>query len=171
MFPVQFTHALNLPISWSIQKWLAGPIRFTDSPLLVPFSYPIYNFGLNLLTDSCKKSSGLIGLVPAPSLDALSVVSFYWKLLCFGTHIMVTQFTSNSAVSFFIQSATSSDFVPLAPRTATATCLSKQIVVCSFTCIFLRQLVTHSSIVAIPAWKAVASCPSEMCHCILLWYL
>ncbi len=142
-----------------------------DSPLLFPFSYPVYYFGLNLLEDSCKKNSGLIGLVPAPSLAALSVVSFYWMLLCLGTYIMVTWFTSDSTVSFFIQSATSNDFVQLALRVATATCLSKQIVVCSFTSLFLRQLVAQSSIVTTPAWKAVAFCPSETCLCILLWYL
>ncbi len=68
-------------------------------------------------------------------------------------------------------SVASSDFVPLAPRAAAATWLSVQIVVCSFTSHFFRQLVTQSSIVATSVWKAVASCPSEMCHCILLWYL
>ncbi len=41
------------------------------------FSYPIYYFGLNLLKDSCRKSSGLKNLVPAPFLASLSVVSFY----------------------------------------------------------------------------------------------
>ncbi len=39
----------------------------------------------------------------------------------------------------------------------------------SFTSSFLRQLVTQSSIAAAFAWKTVASCPSEMCHC-MLWY-
>ncbi len=56
-------------------------------------------------------------------------------------------------------------------RVATATYLSKQIVVWSFISLFLRQLVTQSSIAATPDWKAVASCPSEMCHCILFLYL
>ncbi len=85
---------------------------------------------------------------------------------CPGTHIMVTWFTR-----FSVQSAISCDFVPLAPRAATATWLSVQIVICSFTSIFLRQLVTQSSIAVTSAWKAVASCLSEMCHCSSLWYL
>ncbi len=86
---------------------------------------------------------------------------------------MVTWFTSDSAVSFFffIQSATSSDFFPLSPRAATASWLSKQIMVYSFTNLFLRKPVTQAAIAPTPAWKAVASCPSKMCHCILLWCL
>ncbi len=83
---------------------------------------------------------------------------------------MVTWFTSDSAVSFSIQSATSRDFVPFALRAATATWLSVQIVICSFTYLFLRQLVIQPSIAATSAWKAVASCPCGMCHCSLLWY-
>ncbi len=43
--------------------------------------------------------------------------------------------------------------------------------VCSIASLFLKQLVTQSNIAITSAWKAVASCPSEMCHCILLWYL
>ncbi len=35
----------------------------------------------------------------------------------------------------------------------------------------LRSFASQSSIAATPAWKAAASCASEMCHCILLWYL
>ncbi len=63
-----------------------------------------------------------------------------------------------------------SDFVPLAARAAAAAWLSMQIVICSFTSLFLKQLVTQSSIAATFAWKAVASCPSAMCYCILIWY-
>ncbi len=70
-----------------------------------------------------------------------------------------------------MQSATSSDFVPLAARTATATWPSVQFVICSFASLFLRQLVTQSSIAATCACKAVVSYPSEICRCILLWYL
>ncbi len=62
---------------------------FTDSRFcLLPFLCPIYYLGLNLLKDSCKKGSELIDLVSA--------------LLCPGTHIIVTWFTSDSVVSFFI---------------------------------------------------------------------
>ncbi len=141
------------------------------SSLSVSFFVSNYYFGLNLLKDSCKKGSELIGMVPPPYFGSLFAVSFYWIPLCPGTHITITWFTFNSAISFFIQSATSSDFVPLAPRATTATLLSMQIVACSFTSFFLRQLVTQSGIAATSAWKAVASCPSEMCLCILLWYL
>ncbi len=80
-------------------------------------------------------------------------------------------FNYNSAVSFCTQSATSCDFNPLAPGAATATWLSVQIAICYFTSLFLRQLVTQSSIATISAWKAVTSCPSEVYHCSLLWYL
>ncbi len=59
---------------------------------------------------------------------------------------MVTWFTSDRTVSFSIQSAASSDFVPLVVRAATAAWLSVQIVIYSFTSLFLRQLVTQSSI-------------------------
>ncbi len=85
--------------------------------------------------------------------------------------IMVTWFTSDRTVSFSIQSTTSSDFVPLVARAATAAWLLVQIVNCSFTSLFIRQLVTQSSIATTSAWKAVVSYPSETCHCILLWYL
>ncbi len=83
---------------------------------------------------------------------------------------MVTWFTSDSAVSFSIQSATSSNFISVTPKAATAAWPPVHIVICSFTGIFLRQLVTRSSIAATFTWRAVASCPSEMCYCILLWY-
>ncbi len=47
MFPVQFTYELYIPISWSLQTQLAGPILFTDFPFcLFPFSNPIPYFGL-----------------------------------------------------------------------------------------------------------------------------
>ncbi len=72
---------------------------------------------------------------------------------------------------FYIQSATSSDFVSLAPRAANAFWLSVQIVVCSFNNVFLRQLVTRSSIAITSTRKAVASCTIEMCHYIWFWYL
>ncbi len=36
---------------------------------------------------------------------------------------------------------------------------------------FLRHNFTQSRIASTSAWKAVASCPCEMCHCSLLWYL
>ncbi len=113
---------------------------------LFPFSCSIYYFGLNLLEDSCREGSKLIGLVPTPSLASLSVVSFYRMPPCSGIHIIVTWFTSNSAVSFSTKSTISSDFVPLTPRTATVTWLSVQIVVCSFTNLSLSQLVTHSPV-------------------------
>ncbi len=144
MFPVQLTYELNIPIGWSLQKSLAGSIPFTDS-----LSIPSVSFFISLLNDSCKKGSGLIGKVPAPAHASLNVVSFH----CNATHIMATCFTSNSAVSFFIQSATSSDFVPLAFRLSTATLLSVQIVVYFFTSHFLRQLVTLFSIAATFAEK------------------
>ncbi len=64
---------------------------------------------------------------------------------------MVSWFTSDSTVSFSVQSATSKEFLPLAARAATAAWLSVQIVICSFTGLFLRQLVTQSSIVATSA--------------------
>ncbi len=51
---------------------------------------------------------------------------------------MVTQFTSDRVVIFSIQSATSNDFVPLAARAANATWLSVQIIICSFTSLFLK---------------------------------
>ncbi len=41
----------------------------------------------------------------------------------------------------------------------------------SFTSLFLKQLVIQSGLAATSAQKAVVSCPSGMCHCILLWYL
>ncbi len=56
-------------------------------------------------------------------------------------------------------------------RTATADRLSVQIVICSFTGLFLKQLITQSCIASTFVWKGIASCPSEMCHCILLLYL
>ncbi len=59
---------------------------------------------------------------------------------------MVTRFTSDRIVSFSVQSATSSDFVPLAARATTAAWLSVQIMICSFTSLFLRRLVTQSRI-------------------------
>ncbi len=62
---------------------------------------------------------------------------------------MFTWFTSDRTVSFSTQSTMSSDFVPLAARAATAAWLSVQIVLCSFTSLFLRQLVVQSSIAAI----------------------
>ncbi len=71
-----------------------------------------------------KKRCGLICQVLASFLTSLSIGSFYWMPPCLSTHIMVSWFTSDSAVSFFIQSATSSDFVPFAPGAATATWLS-----------------------------------------------
>ncbi len=110
-----------------------------------------------MLEDTCKKGSGLIGLIPAPSVASQSVVSFYWMLLCPGTHIVVTWFTSDNAVSFFKPSATSSDFVPLALKAATATWLSVQIVVRSSTNLFLRQLVTQSSIATTSACCSIPS--------------
>ncbi len=61
---------------------------------------------------------------------------------------MVTWFNSDRTISFSIQSATSSDFAPLATRAGTADWLSVQIVICSFTGLFLRQLATQSSIAA-----------------------
>ncbi len=70
---------------------------------------------------------------------------------------MVAWFTSDSAVRFSMQSATSRDFVPLAPRAEITTWLSVQIEICSFTSLFLRQLVTESSIATTSACKAVAS--------------
>ncbi len=80
---------------------------------------------------------------------------------------MITWFTSDRTVNFSIQTVTSSDFVALAARAATAAWLSEQIVICSLASLFRRQLVTQSCIAATSARKAVASCYSEMCHCIL----
>ncbi len=108
--------------------WLVPPEiigwSYTFYTLSLNVSFFIINlyFGLTLLKDSCKKGSGLIGLVPAPSLASLSVVFFHWMPLCPGTYNMITWFTSKSAVSYFIQFVTSSDFVPLTPTAATATC-------------------------------------------------
>ncbi len=99
---------------------------------------------------------GLIGLVLAFSLF-LSLASLSG---CPGNHIIVTWFTADRTINFCIQSATSSDFVPLAATAETTAWLSVQIVICSFTNLFLRQLVTQTSIAATSAWKAVASCPS-----------
>ncbi len=135
------------------------------------FSIQFLILDLNLFKDNGRKGSGPIGLVLAPSLASLSAVSFCWIQPCPGTYIMVTWFTSDRTVSFSIQSAASSDFVSLAARAATAAWLSVLIVICSFISLFLRQLITQSSIATTSAWKTVASCPSEMCHCILLWYL
>ncbi len=59
---------------------------------------------------------------------------------------MVTWFTSDRTVSFSIQSATSSDFVPLAVRAATAAWLSVQIVQS-----FSGQLVAQFNIAATSA--------------------
>ncbi len=159
MFPVQFTYELNIPISCSIQIPLAGPI-LSQTFHSVCFLFSIYFFMLylNLLEDSDRKSSGPTGLLLAPSLTSLSVVSFYWIPLCPGTHIMVNWFTSHKTVSFSIQTANGSDFLPLAAKAATAAWLSVQIVICSTIGLFLRQLVTQSSIATTSAWK-------EMCHC------
>ncbi len=84
---------------------------------------------------------------------------------------VMSRYSHYGYLVYFRQFATSSDFVPLAPRATTATWLSAQIVICSFTSLFLRQRVTQSSIAATTIRKAVASCPGEMGHCILLWYL
>ncbi len=47
MFPVQFTYELNIPISWSLQTQLAGPILCTDFPFcLFSFFNPTPYFGL-----------------------------------------------------------------------------------------------------------------------------
>ncbi len=50
-----------------------------------------------------------------------------------------TRRKSRSAVSFSAQSSTNSDFVPPAPRAATAAWLLVQIVICSFTSLFLGK--------------------------------
>ncbi len=75
MFPVQFTYELNIPISWSLQTQLAGPIFLTDFPFF--FSIQFLILDLNLLKDSGRKDSEPVGLIPAPSLASLSAVSFY----------------------------------------------------------------------------------------------
>ncbi len=49
---------------------------------------------------------------------------------------MVIWFTSDRTVRFSIQSTSSSEFVPLAARVATAVWLSVQIVMCCFTSLF-----------------------------------
>ncbi len=77
---------------------------------------------------------------------------------------MVTRFTSDSTVSFSVQCY----FVSLASKAATAARMLLQIVIYFVRSIFLRQLVTQSSIATTSAGKAVASCPSDVFHCILL---
>ncbi len=115
-----------------------------------------------------RKGSGLIGLVLAPSacLQSHSAEFRYAQV----RHILVTWFTSDRTVSFSMQSVTSSDFVPLAARVATAAWLSVQIVICPFAILFFRQIVTQSCTAATFTLKAVAFCPNEMCRCISLWY-
>ncbi len=48
MFPVQFTYELNIPISWSLQAQLAGPIPSTDFPF-VCFFFVLFFFQSNIL--------------------------------------------------------------------------------------------------------------------------
>ncbi len=68
----------------------------------------------------------------------------------FGIHTLPNPFSKGRSIAP-MQSATSSDFVPLATRGATAGGLSVQTVICSFTNLFLRQLVTQCSIAATSA--------------------
>ncbi len=153
-----------LSVGTSVHTWL---VPFLPQILhFACFLFPIQFFilDLNLHQDSGRKSSRPIGLVLASSFASLSAVLFYWMPQCPGAHIMVTWFSSNSAVSFSIQSATSSDLVLFTGRDATAALLSAQIVIGSVTSLFLGQLVTQSSIAAGSAWTdvAVASCSRGM---------
>ncbi len=133
MFPVQ-TYELNISISCPFRhSWLVLYFSqtFHSGCFLFSIQFPILD--LNLLKGKGRKGSGPIGLVLASSLASLSAVSFCRILLCPGTRIMVTWFTSDRTVSFSIQSDTSSDSVPLAARAATGAWLSMQIMICSFT--------------------------------------
>ncbi len=148
-----------LSVDPSRHSWLVPYFSQTFHSICFLFLIQFLILDLNLLKDNDRKGSGPIGLVLASSLASLCAVSFCRIPLCPGTQITATWFTSDRTVSFSIQSATSSDFVPLAARPATAAWLSVQIVICSFTSLFRRQLVTQSSVTATSAWKAVAFWP------------
>ncbi len=63
---------------WSLQnRWLVSYFSQTFHSVCFLFSIQFLISDLNLLKDSGRKGSGLIGLVLAPSLASLSAVSFY----------------------------------------------------------------------------------------------
>ncbi len=67
----------------------------------VDFVFPIQFLilDLNVLQDSGKKAFGPVSLVFAHLFALLFSVLFYWILPCSGAHMMVTCFSSSSAVS------------------------------------------------------------------------
>ncbi len=93
----------NKPTLSSNHLGLVPPEIISQTPHFVSFLFSVQFLilDLNLLKGSGRKGSGPVGLILALSFATLFAVPFCWMPLWPGTHIMITWFTSNSAVKLF----------------------------------------------------------------------